>query len=70
MTSNEIIMEFMRKCRFEKIKDRFLEISEEAKEVIDSAGSKEILALSLTFSSPKVIKAEIFDEQKFIDLAF
>ena len=65
-------LEFMRKNRFEKIKDQFKEISLEAQEIINNAEAQDILSLTLTFNSPnlKVIKAEIFDEKKFIDLAF
>lgn len=64
-------MEFMRKSRFEKIRDKFSDVTPESDEVIKNAKSDDILALTLTFNSPiKVIKAEIFDDRKFIDLAF
>lgn len=64
-------IEFMRKSRFDKIKSKFSEISEEAKSIIMEANDNDILSLSLSFNSPiKVMKAEIFDDKKFIDLAF
>ncbi len=64
-------IEFMRKLRFDKIRDKFSDVSPKADEVIKNANPDDILALTLTFNSPiKVIKAEIFDDKKFIDLAF
>jgi hypothetical protein len=64
-------MEFMRKSRFESMRDKFNEISPEADKVIKLANPSDILKLSLTFNSPtKVIDAEVFDEEKFIELAF
>jgi len=64
-------IEFMRKNRFEKIKSKFSSVSEDANEVIAKAKPTDILALTLTFNSPvKIIKAELFDEKKFVDLAF
>lgn len=67
----ETKMEFMRKSRFETIKDKFHEIAPAASEAIDKANDNDILKLSLTFNSPvKVLEAEVFDEEKFIELAF
>lgn len=67
----ETKMEFMRKSRFETIKDKFHEITPAASEAIDKANDNDILKLSLTFNSPvKVLEAEVFDEEKFIELAF
>lgn len=64
-------VEFMRRSRFDRIKDKFSEVSPEARKVIDKAKSDDILALTITFNSPiKVIEAELFDDKKFIDLAF
>lgn len=64
-------IEFMRKSRFEKIKSKFSDISLNAEQTIAEAKDDDILSLSLTFSSPiKVINAEIFNDKKFIDLAF
>ncbi len=73
MANDEVTpkMEFMRKSRFETLKDKFNEISTSAQGVIASAKPTDILKLSLTFNSPvKVIEAEVFDEEKFIELAF
>jgi hypothetical protein len=67
----ETKMEFMRKSRFESIKDKFHEIAPAASEAIDKANNDDILRLSLTFNSPvKVLEAEVFNEEKFIELAF
>ncbi|HDY72859.1 MAG TPA: hypothetical protein ENH90_01750 [bacterium] len=64
-------MEFMRKSRFDKIRHKFNNVSEDAQKVIDVAKSNEILRLALTFNSPvKVVEAEIFNEEKFVELAF
>jgi len=70
-TNETFKMEFMRRSRFDSIKNQFNEISTNAKSIIDLAKPTDILKLSLTFNSPtKVIEAEIFDEEKFIELAF
>lgn len=64
-------LEFMRKQRFEELRSKFKEISPDAEEVISKAQPNDILKLSLTFNSPvKVVTAEVFDENKFIELAF
>jgi hypothetical protein len=63
--------EFMRRSRFETIRNKFQEISPTANEVIASARQEDILRLSMTFNSPvKVLDAEVFDEKKFLELAF
>jgi len=64
-------LEFMRKERFERIKNKFDRVSSEANEIISKANDNDILRLALTFNSPiEVVEAEIFDEDKFVDLAF
>lgn len=64
-------LEFMKRSRFETIKDKFNEIAPSASSIIDKADNDDILKLSLTFNSPvKVIEAEIFNKEKFINLAF
>ncbi|MBN2330279.1 MAG: hypothetical protein JXC85_00530 [Candidatus Aenigmarchaeota archaeon] len=67
---NEVVVEFMRKHRFEKIRDKIESIAPEAEAIINSAKSEEILELTMTFTNPKVINADIIDERKFIELAF
>lgn len=70
-TNETFKMEFMRRSRFDSIKNQFNEISVDAKKVIDLAKPTDILKLSLTFVGLlKVTEAEIFDEEKFIELAF
>jgi hypothetical protein len=63
--------EFMRKSRFESLRSKFRDINTEANSIINSANNDDILKLSLTFNSPvRVVEAEVFDESKFIELAF
>lgn len=69
----DIEIDFMRKSRFLKIKDKFDSISKIAQEVIDSAGDTDIIYLSLVINSVgcvTVIKANICTEDMFIQLAF
>lgn len=64
-------VEFMRKKRFESIKSKFSEISEDAITVINEADDNDVIKLTLTINSPmKITEAEIYTEDKFIELAF
>lgn len=63
-------LEFMRKSRFESLKYNFEYISPEASKIIEKAEKNDILSFTITFSNPKILKAEIFDEKKFIELVF
>lgn len=67
----ETKLEFMRKARFESIRSKFSNITDEARENIEKAKDNDILKLDLTFNSPvSVQKAEVVTKEQFLDLAF
>ncbi len=70
--SEDVQMDFMRKSRFKTIANQFKEISPEAQKIIDSAKDSDILKITMSFNTPtlKVDVVEIFDEDKFVQLAF
>lgn len=64
-------VEFMRKRRFDSLRGKFSEVSSSAAETIKHASDDDIIKLTLTINSPiKVVEAEVFNEDKFIELAF
>lgn len=64
-------IDFMRKSRFDTIKDKFTNIDETAQTIISEAKNEDILELRLTFTNPiSITSARIMTEKDFIELAF
>ena len=70
--TEDIQIEFMKKSRFDGLKTRFKSVSPKAQTIIDAARPDDVLSLTLEFNSPTltVVEAEVFDDKKFIELAF
>lgn len=64
-------LEYMRKSRFDKIRDKFSDVEPAADAIIKEAKPEDILALTLSFNTPvKVVKAEVWDEKRFAEELF
>ena len=64
---------FMRKNRYLKIKDKITDFDDTASAVIENAKEDDILKLSFAYygvGRVRITRAEVFDRQKWIDLAF
>lgn len=65
-------LEFMRKCRFVKIQDRFSKVADNIQEKVDAADDDDIfmLVLDWDFFGLKVTGIKVVTEEDFRDMAF